>query len=203
MKEEKDYIKEISEIRSMMERSSKFLSLSGWAGIMAGIYALAGVYVADSYFGFNPQEISDRGGVGLNIILLATAVLIAAVFTAILLSYKRAGKREEKLWNSTTRRLVINMAVPLVSGGVVILILASKGIVGLIAPLTMIFYGLALFNVSDITIKEIKGLGITQIVLGLFGLYFVEYGLLLWALGFGVAHILYGIVMYFKYEKGK
>jgi hypothetical protein len=202
MKEEKDYIKEISEIRSMMERSSKFLSLSGWAGIMAGIYALVGVYVADSYFGFNPQEISDRGGIGLNIILLATVVLIFAIFTAILLSYKRAGKREEKLWNSTTRRLVINMAVPLISGGVVILILASKGLVGLIAPLTMIFYGLALFNVSGITIKEIKGLGITQIILGLIGLYFVEYGLLLWALGFGVAHILYGIVMYFKYERG-
>ncbi|MDP3398697.1 MAG: hypothetical protein Q8S23_06085 [Bacteroidales bacterium] len=202
MKEEKDYIKEISEIRSMMERSSKFLSLSGWAGIMAGIYALVGVYVADSYFGFNPQEISDRGGIGLNIILLATVVLIFAIFTAILLSYKRAGKREEKLWNSTTRRLVINMAVPLISGGVVILILASKGLVGLIAPLTMIFYGLALFNVSGITIKEIKGLGINQIILGLIGLYFVEYGLLLWALGFGVAHILYGIVMYFKYERG-
>jgi hypothetical protein len=202
MKEEKDYIKEISEIRFMMERSSKFLSLSGWAGIMAGIYALVGVYVADSYFGFNPQEISDRGGIGLNIILLATVVLIFAIFTAILLSYKRAGKREEKLWNSTTRRLVINMAVPLISGGVVILILASKGLVGLIAPLTMIFYGLALFNVSGITIKEIKGLGINQIILGLIGLYFVEYGLLLWALGFGVAHILYGIVMYFKYERG-
>ncbi|MDO9679839.1 MAG: hypothetical protein Q7262_02390 [Bacteroidales bacterium] len=201
MKEEKDYIKEISEIRSMMERSSKFLSLSGWAGIMAGIYALAGVYIADSYFGFNPHEISDRGGIGLNIILLATVVLIFAIFTAILLSYKRAGKRDEKLWNSTTRRLVINMAVPLISGGVVILILASKGLVGLIAPLTMIFYGLALFNVSGITIKEIKGLGITQIILGLIGLYFVEYGLLLWALGFGVAHILYGIVMYFKYER--
>lgn len=202
MKEGKDYIKDINEIRSMMERSSKFLSLSGWAGIMAGIYALAGVYVADSYFGFNPQQIEEAGGIGLNIILLASAVLVLAIVTAILLSYRRAGKREEKLWNSTTRRLVANLAVPLVSGGVVILILASLDLAGLIAPLTMIFYGIALFNVSSLTIKEIKGLGLTQVVLGLIGLYFVQYGLMIWALGFGVAHILYGIVMYFKYERG-
>lgn len=202
MKEGKDYIKDINEIRSMMERSSKFLSLSGWAGIMAGIYALAGVYVADSYFGFNPQQIEEAGGIGLNIILLASAVLVLSILTAILLSYRRAGKREEKLWNSTTRRLVANLAVPLVSGGVVILILASLDLAGLIAPLTMIFYGIALFNVSNLTIKEIKGLGLTQVVLGLIGLYFVQYGLMIWALGFGVAHILYGIVMYFKYERG-
>jgi hypothetical protein len=202
MKEGKDYIKDINEIRSMMERSSKFLSLSGWAGIMAGIYALAGVYVADSYFGFNPQQIEEAGGIGLNIILLASAVLVLSILTAILLSYRRAGKREEKLWNSTTRRLVANLAVPLVSGGVVILILASLDLAGLIAPLTMIFYGIALFNVSSLTIKEIKGLGLTQVVLGLIGLYFVQYGLMIWALGFGVAHILYGIVMYFKYERG-
>ena len=201
MKEEKDYIKDISEIRSMMERSSKFLSLSGWAGIMAGIYALAGVYVADSYFGFNPQQVAEAGGVGLNIILLATAVLVMAIVTAILLSYRRAGKREERLWNSTTKRLVVNMSVPLVTGGVVVLVMASKELAGLIAPLTMIFYGIALFNVSTLTIKEIKGLGITQIILGLAGLYFVQYGLLIWALGFGVAHILYGIIMYLKYER--
>lgn len=202
MKEEKEYIKDIGEIRSMMERSSKFLSLSGWAGIMAGIYALAGVYVANFYFGFNPENIIEAGGVGLNIVLLATVVLVLAIVTAILLSYKKADKRSEKLWNPTTRRLVINMAVPLIAGGVVILILAAKDLTGIIAPFTMIFYGLALFNVSGITIKEIKGLGITQIILGLAGLYFVEYGLLLWALGFGVAHIVYGIVMYLKYERG-
>ena len=53
MKNETDYLRDIGEIRSLMERSSKFISLSGWAGIFAGIYALAGVYVAINYLHFN------------------------------------------------------------------------------------------------------------------------------------------------------
>ena len=56
MKEEQNYIQDIAEMRSMMERSSKFLSLSGLAGIMAGIYALSGAYIAYKVFYFNPDE---------------------------------------------------------------------------------------------------------------------------------------------------
>lgn len=208
MKEEQDYIRDIADIRSMMERSSKFVSLSGWAGIMAGIYALSGAYIAWKFLGFNPDEIVYKavnpGNLSdslLNVILLAILILIMATSTAIFLSYKKAAKRSEKLWNPTAKRLLINMAVPLIAGGLLILILISKGVFGLIAPFTLLFYGLALYNVGKFTYEVVKILGLAEIILGLIGSYFVEYGLLFWALGFGVIHIIYGIYIHYRYEK--
>ena len=208
MKEEQDYIRDIAEMRSMMERSSKFLSLSGLAGVMAGIYALVGAFIAYRIFYFNPDEIlydtmtsgSLSSGL-LKVIVLAIIILILAVGTAFLLSYRKSVKRHEKFWNPTARRLMINMAVPLLAGGILILILLAKGLIGLIAPFTLIFYGLALYNASKFTYEEVKSLGLIQVGLGLISTYFVGYGLLFWALGFGVVHIIYGIYMYYRYER--
>lgn len=208
MKEGRDYIQDIAEIRSMMERSSKFLSLSGWAGIMAGIYALSGAYIAYKVFHFNPDEIAYASGEPaippsglLQVILLAILVLLLALGTAVFLSHKKANKRGEKIWNATSRRLLVNMAVPLVAGGIFILIVISKGFIGLIAPLTLLFYGLALYNASKFTYGELKFLGMIQIALGLIGSWFIGYGLLLWAIGFGLVHIVYGIHIHFRYER--
>ena len=203
MKEEQDHARDIVEIRSMMERSSKFVWLSGWAGIMAGIYALAGVYVARKVFNFNPDEIvySDISSGLLQVILLAIFIFVLATGTAMFFSYKRASKRGEKLWNATSRRLLINISVPLIAGGLLILILISKGLIGLIAPFTLLFYGLALYNAGKFTYDEVRILGVVEITLGLISSYFVEYGLLFWAIGFGAIHIIYGIYIHYKYER--
>lgn len=202
MKKEQDYIRDIVEIRSMMERSSKFMSLSGWAGIMAGIYALAGAYIADKVYGFNPEEIADRSASGTTqVILLGVIILVLALCTAIYFSYRRATQRNEKLWNGSAKQVVICMAVPLVAGGALILICVSYGLTGLIAPLSLIFYGLALFNASKFTYDAVKFLGLSEIAIGLIAAYFIEYGLLFWMLGFGFAHIIYGIYVYYKYER--
>lgn len=208
MKEEKNYIRDIEEIRSMMERSSKFLTLSGWAGVFAGIFALIGAGIAYAVFEFNPDNILYEPVRDANIetnlpfvIILALIVLVFALIMAIYLSWKKANNKGEKLWNTTSKRLMVNLSLPLITGGIMILILLSKGLVGLIAPLSLIFYGIALFNAGDITYKEVRLLGITEIILGLISLNFIGYGLLIWALGFGVFHIIYGIFIYYRYEK--
>ncbi len=204
MKEEQDYIQDLAEIRSMMERSSKFLSLSGLAGVMAGIYALTGAYIAYSVFNFNPHEIIYRSFESSSlsmVIFIAIAVLIMAIGTAIFLSSKKARKRDENVWNATSKRMIASMAIPLAAGGIFILILLSKGLIGLIAPSTLLFYGLALYNASKFTFDDLKLLGLIQMGLGLTSAWFVEYGLLLWALGFGMVHIIYGIYMHLKYER--
>lgn len=208
MKQQQDFARDISEIRSMMERSTKFLSLSGWAGIMAGVYALAGAYIAYRVFNFNPDEIVytsfSRGEylVGLmKVALLAVAVLVLSIGTAFYFSNRKAQKRNETMWNSTSRRLLINMSVPLVIGGLFSLVLLSKGLIGLIAPVTLIFYGLSLYIASRYTFEDIKILGLIQVALGLANSYFIGYGLIFWALGFGVAHIIYGIYIHVKYDR--
>lgn len=208
MKEKQDYIRDLSEMRSLMERSSKFLSLSGLAGIIAGIYALAGAFITYKFFSFPEQIIystmqseSPSSDDLLWVAFLAIIVLILAIATAILLSYRKAYKRHEKFWSPTTIRVLISMSVPLITGGLLILIFISEGLIGLVAPLTLIFYGLALYNAGKFTYTEIKNLGLTEIGLGLISAYFIEYGLLFWALGFGIVNIIYGIYIHYRSEK--
>lgn len=194
MKEKQDYIQDITEVRNMMERSSKFLSLSGLAGVAAGIYALLGAYAASLYLNVHTTKTTD-------LIFLAISVLILALGTAIFLSHKKAIKKQVKFWDPTARRIVVQLAVPLITGGIVILILIAKGLVDLAPPMTLIFYGLALYNAGKFTYQEIKSLGIIEIVLGLISAYFVQYGLLFWAIGFGLLHIIYGIYMHYRYDR--
>lgn len=208
MKEKPDYVRDLAEIRSMMERSSKFLSLSGWAGVMAGIYALVGAYIGYRLLEFDP-EVMQTGTLNpatmphgfTGVAALAVAILVLAVGTAIYLSGRNAVKRGEKLWNSASRQLLTMMAIPLIAGGLLILILINKGMIGLVAPFSLLFYGLALFNISRFTYSEVRSLGIIEIALGLFSSYYVEHGVLCWAIGFGVIHIIYGIYMHYKYEQ--
>ncbi len=205
MKDEPDYIRDIAEIRSMMERSTKFVSLSGWAGILAGFYALAGAYIAFNILGFNPDRILYNtigdSGFSTNIILLAVITFALAICTAILLSYRDAARSGLKLWNPTSKRLLAYMGVPFMVGAILIIILISKALIGLVAPFSLLFYGLALYNAGKFTYAEVRVLGIVEILLGLFGACYVECGLLMWAIGFGFAHIVYGIYMHYKYKK--
>lgn len=206
MSAEQNYIRDIAEIRSMMERSSKFLSLSGWAGVMAGIYALVGAYIVHVFFRFRPQELAyDAQDVMqfnlAGVVTVAASVLVLSIGTAIFLSYQRAAKRRESLWNVTSKRLIITSAVPLVTGGILVLILMMHGLIGLLAPVTLVFYGLALYCASSFTFKEMRALGVIQILLGLLGATFVGFGVLLWAIGFGLLHIVYGIYIHMKHER--
>lgn len=93
------------------------------------------------------------------------------------------------------------MAVPLVSGGLVVMLLVREGLIGLVAPMMLLFYGLSLYNASKYTITEVKILGFVQIALGLVNMVMLGYGLLFWAIGFGLMHIVYGIIMHIRYER--
>jgi hypothetical protein len=208
MKKDTDYLQDIEEIRSLMEQSSKFISLSGWAGIFAGIFALMGSYIASTYLDFNPQTLSVAPESNptqqtqiLSVVQLAMLVFLLAISFALFFTHRRAKRKDELLWTPTAKRLVMNMAVPLVTGGILMVLFISKGFIGLVAPFSLLFYGLALFNISKFTLDEVKILGLTEILLGLISVYEVSLGLLFWAIGFGVAHIVYGIYVYFKYEK--
>jgi uncharacterized membrane protein YidH (DUF202 family) len=208
MKTEHDYTRDVTEIRSMMQRSTKFLSLTGWSGIMAGIYAVLGAYFANKFISNNSDSenydsinLLELSGSALNLFLLAVSILILAIGTALFLSYRKTRKINEKLWNPSARRLVISMAIPLVTGGIFIVLLLSNGMFDLIVPSTLIFYGLSLSSASNFTYDEIKFLGIIEIVLGLIALCFNGDGLLFWAIGFGIMHIIFGIYLHLRYDK--
>lgn len=193
--------RDLAEIRSMMERSSKFLSLSGWAGILVGMYALAGVWAAYRWFGFHPTSIEYSSDALTEVMGLAIFVLVLAIATAMLLSGKLQAQKGEKGLTPASRQLLTALMVPLSVGGVLILVLVWHGLVGLAAPLMLLFYGLALHGASRFTYDVVGVLGWIQIALGLAALVWIGYGLWFWAAGFGAMHILYGIYVYVKVER--
>lgn len=206
--ENQEYLKDLSEIKDLMNKSSRFISLSGLAGVMAGIYALVGAYLAYDiiYATEEPSKDAYKTIVlyeleMIEIFGIALVVIILSIITAIFLSWRKAKKHNEKLWDPTSRRLLINFLIPLTTGGFFILLLIEKENFALIAPLTLVFYGLACVNASKYTLGYIRYLGITMIFIGLVSVYFLGYGLLFWALGFGLCHIVYGTLMYFKYDR--
>ena len=198
----------LNDIRNIMNRSSKFISLSGLSGIFAGITALVGAYFAHQVlkdylagnigFGYDAQ--SD---IEIELLKIGILVLIVALLGGIFFTYRQSRKKNLPLWDSTSRNLIVNLAIPLVTGGlfVIALLLNHSNAVGLVAPSTLIFYGLALINASKFTYSDIKFLGVCEIILGIIAMFNIGYGLYFWAAGFGVLHILYGSIMYFKYEK--
>lgn len=202
MSNKQDYINDLAQIRSLMERSSRFLSLSGWSGIMAGVYALTGVYLAHTLFQFQPVAlVADPPANFQQILTIAITVLVLTLVTAIVLSYRKAAGRGESFWNIALRRLLENVAVPLVAGGLSALACISNGLIGMLAPLTLIFYGLALHSAGNFTYRELRFLGIIQVALGLLSMWYVAYSLLFWAIGFGILHMVYGVYIYWKYER--
>jgi len=208
MKNKNDYLKDLADIRSMMERSSKFMSLSGWAGAVAGFYALIAAGSANFYFGVNPTKLmytleSDPEFIAAvpKVAMLGLIAMVLSIGNAMALSSKNAGKKGENIWNAASRQLVVNMAVPLGTGAILILILMNFGLYGLVAPLTLIFYGLALFHAGKFTFVDVTFLGLIQVFLGLLAVFLIEYSLVIWSVGFGVVHIVYGTYMYYRYER--
>jgi hypothetical protein len=211
MNKKESQLNDLKEIRQIMERSSRFVSLSGLSGVAAGVCGLASAVFTHWYLSseglrdtFESRAYIDvvmERRVITNLLLIGFITLALAVGSASFFTLRKSFKTGIKVWDATTRRLFINMALPLVSGGIFCLALLKHEEYGLVAPATLVFYGLALLNASKYTLDDLRYLGVIQIVLGLVAMFYEGYGLEFWALGFGVSHIIYGTVMWYKYDR--
>lgn len=208
------HLEHLAEMRQLMERSTRFLSLSGLSGVWAGLCALVGAAGWYAWLGLQPFSSEgeydyiigalDNRAWGLNyrevVVLVAVAVLVAALLGGWYFTARKARARGERVWDASSRRLLWAIMLPLAAGGLFCLGLLHRGYLSLLAPATLVFYGVALVNGSKYTLRDVGHLGILEIGLGLTGVFLPGYGLELWALGFGVLHILYGARMYWKYD---
>ena len=212
MEKQNEHLETLSEIRSLMERSSRFISLSGLSGVFAGMFALVGAVAAYIHLNISINSpdyyeyaLDQYGNTNINFYIFffsdAICVLVASLAIGSILTIRKAKQKGQPIWDATAKRLLINMLIPLVSGGLFCLVLLYHGLIGLIAPATLIFYGLSLLNASKYTLNDIRYLGISEIILGLIASIYIGYGLLFWAVGFGILHIIYGTVMYYRHER--
>ena len=219
MNDQQQTLDTLRDIRTMMDRSSRLISLSGLSGVGAGLCALVGAWVASGviekgiasesslrkgYEGGNGEaSISLVEYTGTQLLWIALLTFAAAVFFAFLFTWQRSRKNGVPLFGSVTYRLVIAVGVPIFIGFLYLLKLMQVGAFGLIAPGCLLFYGLGLVNASRYTTNEIRYLGYAILAVGIINLFLPGYGLYFWALGFGVLHIFYGIIMWNKYERIK
>ena len=211
MSTQEEQLDALKDIRQMMDRSSRFISLSGLSGVFAGVIALIGSYFAneeiEKFLAGRGYSLGVQGEIDLeyNLIKLALIVLFVALAGGILFTYRKSQRNNLPIWDKTSRSLLLNLFVPIMSGGlfIIALLFNHPNTYSIIAPTCLIFYGLGLINASKYTYSDIRYLGYLEIMLGLIAIFNIGYGLIFWALGFGVLHIIYGLLMYFKYEKGK
>lgn len=205
----------LREIRTIMERSARLLSLSGWSGIWAGLVALAGSAIAYVWLktagpgtfepaAYTPLEHATARDTGINnLLLLALAVFLVALAGGYYFTYRKNKKQGISIWNSASRKMVVSMMIPIAAAALLILVFLYQGDLQYVVPVCLILYGMALFNGSRYTISDIRYLGILEIILGCIALFVSGWvwSLYLWAFGFGVLHILYGIIMWRKYDQ--
>jgi len=209
----------LQDIRRMMERSSRFISLSGLSGVSAGVCALIGAYIAHGWIadyygnlvrggvirGYNDLHGSmyeDAQQLKWKLIGLAIAVLAAALLSSTFFTWRRARKSNLPIWDVTSKKLFINMLIPLIAGGLFVLGMLYHADWDYVAPTCLVFYGLALVNASKYTLTDIRYLGFLEIILGCVSMYYLHWGIYFWTIGFGVLHIIYGLIMWWKYERG-
>ncbi len=209
MSRENQHLDALQDIRKMMQRSSRFISLSGLSGIAAGVWALIGAYLANNWISDYYQLYNNAGyftgssfhQLKVKLFLLAAVVLVLALISAFYFTRRRAIRNKISMWDHSMKLLTINLLIPLVTGGLFILAMLQQNDWHFIAPACLIFYGLALVNGSKYTLTDIRYLGYLEIILGLVNTQFPRSGLYFWAIGFGVLHIVYGFAMWWKYER--
>ncbi len=210
------HLETLGEIRNLMEQSTRFLSLSGLSGVWAGGCALVGAFLAKQRLGGtaeqNYSEIqnlraavqnpTDLGETTQYLIIVAIGVMVAAILGGVFFTTRKAKNQGKKVWNAASRRLLLSLFVPLAVGGIFCLALLYHQLPALVAPATLIFYGLGLVGAAKFTVRDVWSLGICEVGLGLVGCFRPGFSLELWAIGFGLLHIIYGGWMWWKYEKG-
>ena len=208
--EDSKSFKDLQEIKNLMERSSRFLSLSGLSGVSAGIVAILGAFALYWMLDFGQLKYdehlhvlgsSTRRNVAGMLLLVASLTFVFALVCAMYFSFRKAKKNQLRFWDHTTKRLLVHLFIPLIAGGFFTLILIFRSDITLVASAMLTFYGLALVNAGKYTFGEIHYLGILEIILGLLAGIFTAFGLVFWTIGFGILHIVYGLIMYFRYER--
>src|SRR6476469_550177 len=147
MDEHLQHLDTLKDIKRMMERSSRFISLSGLSGIAAGVCALIGAWLAnnvihnDAQYGSRSevQELRHVHNANLEngpdlqaylnntLIQIALGVLIAALLLGFLFTYLRSRKTNTPIWGDTAKRLLISISIPMLVGGIFLLKLIDNG----------------------------------------------------------------------------
>jgi hypothetical protein len=205
MEKHEEQLAAIQEMRDMMDQATRFKSISGLSGILAGILTFVCLYIIYLVTGISPfeSEALDRMWLSSSqaLILCFISLLIICIGIGFYLAMRNANQSGKSAWDNAAKRLAFSLAIPVFAGGIFSILLARFGLIAIAAPATLLFYGMGLVSASKYTLDAVRTVGLLFIFLGLLATYFLAYGLLIWTLGFGLLHVIYGFIIYVKYER--
>jgi hypothetical protein len=205
MENHEEQLAAIQEMRNMMDQATRFKSISGLSGMIAGILCLFSLYIINLFSGISPWEANAFDRLWVMDQALVCSVFLGLLVGSISIGYYMASRNASHsgkyAWGGSARRLATSLAIPVLVGGVFAMLLIQVGLVALAAPVTLLFYGMGLLSASKFTLDAVRTVGLIFIGLGLLATGFLPYGLLFWALGFGFVHIVYGLIIYIQYER--
>ncbi|MDX5320904.1 MAG: hypothetical protein LPK45_07340 [Bacteroidota bacterium] len=195
---------DLKEIRQMMERSSRFMSLSGSSGVLIGFLALLFVswQVSKGHLSFTDQQEYDLLSTAWEEFILGSfGLVVICLVLSIGLTLRRTLKKGLKVWTSSTKNILGAIGLPMMVGAMLMLNDFNHLTTVNFIPVTLLCYGLGLFFASRYTYDELRIMGLGMLVLGTLSVLVPAYGLLFWSLGFGALHMVYGAIMYFRHER--
>ncbi len=199
-----------------LAQSSRFISLSGLSGVSVGISGLFATYIAHRLVasetkadkdmlsivsGFDSYNETVHLFVGENLIFLSIFTILFALLFSFYFTTAKSKKNNLSIWDGIVKRQLSVLSLPLIIGGIFISRLISTANFGFIIPVALIFYALSLINLRKYTSGDVAYLGYALLILGIVNLWIQRLGILFFALGFGIFHIIYGVVTFYFYER--
>jgi hypothetical protein len=179
-------------IRETMDRSTKHSSLSGFAGLLVGVWAIAGVLVT-RFCIFGNDSLVLRPGHVWPLAAVWMAVLFVSILTDFLMNKRAAAAVGKHVFSSLGARLAQAAAPAFTAGLALTGYLLANGMVAHIWGYWMLFYGLSICSVGLFSVKPVSFLGWAFVLAGAITLFLSPIaGLWMMAVTFGGFHICYG-----------
>jgi len=182
-----------------MQQKSSYFSLGGMSGILVGIYGLLAVYMVHMLTstygdGFDGSSQLPIALLEIGILVLAMVMILVVLITLRVRAKRSAKKHNEKLWSPFSKKLRFYTLIPLLLFIIILSVVANKGYYSIITPLMLLLYGIFLLNLSRVSAGRLKQLAIAELILATIAYFIYDKELLFLGLGFGILHIIYGIM---------
>jgi hypothetical protein len=172
-------------IRETMSRASEFTAVPGWGGIFMGISALITAPIA------GPPDDSVRW---MLIWFADGAVAATIALVAIAIKSRRSGAPLSKA--APALRFALAFVPPLVAGMILTPVFALMGLGARLPGCWLLLYGTAVATGGAFSVRVVPLMGICFMALGAIAFAApAAWGHWLMALGFGVLHIVFGIII--------
>ena len=175
-------------IRQTMERATAFTAVPGWGGVGMGVLALAAATVAETRITRTEWLITWLATSALGLTLGGWTMASKA---------RRAGTT---VFSYSGRRFVLSYVPPLLVGALLTGVLVRAGLWSALPGTWLLLYGTGVVTGGAFSVRVVPLMGLCFMVLGAAALFSpASWGNLLMAAGFGLLHIVFGLIIARRY----